>query len=112
MHTSSQLRLSGQHHEHSSSEAAMLAAILQLGQRPFRKSTFLQALVLGILGKFYNADVSYCVHVEKLFLDEFKCPGSTIQSSGQCTKEVKTRVQAGWSGWRLMCDRRIAAKDT
>ncbi|KAL7867553.1 hypothetical protein SRHO_G00089370 [Serrasalmus rhombeus] len=37
-----------------------------------------------------------------------------VESNGQCRKEVKKRVQAGWSGWRrvsgLICDRRIAAR--
>ncbi|KAL7841080.1 hypothetical protein SRHO_G00247710 [Serrasalmus rhombeus] len=37
-----------------------------------------------------------------------------MKSNGQCKKEVKKRVQAGWSGWRrvsgLMCDRRIVAR--
>uniref|UniRef100_A0A3B4CLA2 ribonuclease H n=1 Tax=Pygocentrus nattereri TaxID=42514 RepID=A0A3B4CLA2_PYGNA len=52
--------------------------------------------------------------VEVVKVDDFKYLGSTIQSNGQCRKEVKKRVQAGWSGWRrvsgLMCDRRIAAR--
>ena len=40
--------------------------------------------------------------------------GSTFQSNGECGKEVKKRVQAGWNGWRkvsgVMCDRRVSAK--
>lgn len=32
--------------------------------------------------------------------DESEYPGSTIQSRGLCTGEMKTRVQAGWTGWR------------
>lgn len=28
--------------------------------------------------------------------------GSTIESNGQCTREVKKIIQAGWSGWRLL----------
>ncbi|KAK3519634.1 hypothetical protein QTP86_002446 [Hemibagrus guttatus] len=31
---------------------------------------------------------------------EFKYLGSTVQSNGECGKEVKKRVQAGWNGWR------------
>ncbi|KAK3525767.1 hypothetical protein QTP70_007530 [Hemibagrus guttatus] len=33
-------------------------------------------------------------------VQEFKCLGSTVQSNGECGKEVKKRVQAGWNGWR------------
>ena len=47
-------------------------------------------------------------------VDEFKYLGSTVQSNGGCEKEVKRRVQAGWSGWRkvsgVICDRRVPAK--
>ena len=31
---------------------------------------------------------------------EFKYLGSTMQESGSCEREIKRRVQAGWSGWR------------
>lgn len=45
---------------------------------------------------------------------ELKYLRSTIQSNGQCTREVRKRVQARWSGWRLAsgvkCERRIAAR--
>ena len=47
-------------------------------------------------------------------VEDFKYLGSTIQSNGECGKEVKKRVQAGWNGWRkvsgVMCDRRVSAK--
>ncbi|KAK3553593.1 hypothetical protein QTP70_005766 [Hemibagrus guttatus] len=37
-----------------------------------------------------------------------------IQSNGECEKEVKKRVQAGWNGWRkvsgVLCDRKISAR--
>ena len=40
--------------------------------------------------------------------------GSTVQSNGECGREVKKRVQAGWNGWRRMsgviCDRRVSAR--
>ncbi|KAK3574713.1 hypothetical protein QTP86_015385 [Hemibagrus guttatus] len=40
--------------------------------------------------------------------------GSTVQSNGECGKEVKKRVQAGWNGWRkvsgVLCDRKISAR--
>ncbi|MCI4385396.1 hypothetical protein PGIGA_G00049960 [Pangasianodon gigas] len=46
-------------------------------------------------------------------VQEFKYLGSTVQSNGECGKEVKKRVQAGWNGWRMMsgvlCDRKISA---
>lgn len=52
--------------------------------------------------------------VEVVKVDEFKYLGSTVQSNGECGKEVKKRVQAGWSGWRrvsgVICDRRVAAR--
>ncbi|KAK3516099.1 hypothetical protein QTP70_005395 [Hemibagrus guttatus] len=40
--------------------------------------------------------------------------GSTVQSNGECGKEVKKRVQAGWNGWRkvsgVLCDQKISAR--
>ncbi|KAK3537114.1 hypothetical protein QTP70_002125 [Hemibagrus guttatus] len=33
-------------------------------------------------------------------VQEFKYLGSTVQSNGECGKEVKKQVQAGWNGWR------------
>ena len=33
-------------------------------------------------------------------VEDFKYLGSTVQSNGECGKEVKKRVQAGWTGWR------------
>ncbi|KAK3554723.1 hypothetical protein QTP70_032624 [Hemibagrus guttatus] len=45
---------------------------------------------------------------------EFKYLGSTVQSNGECGKEVKKRVQSGWNGWRkvsgVLCDRKISAR--
>ncbi|KAK3544418.1 hypothetical protein QTP86_011156 [Hemibagrus guttatus] len=47
-------------------------------------------------------------------VQEFKYLGSTVQSSGECGKEVKKRVQAGWNGWRkvsgVLCDQKISAR--
>ncbi|KAK3507571.1 hypothetical protein QTP70_028647 [Hemibagrus guttatus] len=47
-------------------------------------------------------------------VQEFKYLGSTVQSNGECGKEVKKRVQAGWNGWRkvsgVLCDREISAR--
>ncbi|MCJ8729260.1 hypothetical protein PDJAM_G00104010 [Pangasius djambal] len=47
-------------------------------------------------------------------VQEFKYLGSTVQSNGECRKEVKKRVQAGWNGWRkvsgVLCDRKISAR--
>ncbi|KAK3545483.1 hypothetical protein QTP70_007728 [Hemibagrus guttatus] len=46
-------------------------------------------------------------------VQELKYLGSTVQSNGECGKEVKKRVQAGWNGWRkvsgVLCDRKISA---
>ena len=40
--------------------------------------------------------------------------GSTVQSNGECGREVKKKVQAGWNGWRRMsgviCDRRVPVR--
>ena len=37
-----------------------------------------------------------------------------MQESGDCEREVKKRVRAGWNGWRrvsgLICDRRLLAR--
>ncbi|KAK3543468.1 hypothetical protein QTP70_022062, partial [Hemibagrus guttatus] len=47
-------------------------------------------------------------------VQEFKYLGSTVQSNGECGKEVKKRVQAGWNGWRkvsgVLCDRKLSAR--
>ncbi|KAK3521199.1 hypothetical protein QTP70_000483 [Hemibagrus guttatus] len=47
-------------------------------------------------------------------VQEFKYLGSTVQSNGECGKEVKKRVQAGWNGWRKMsgvlCDQKISVR--
>ena len=44
-------------------------------------------------------------------VEDFKYLGSTVQSNGECGREVKKRVQAGWNGWRgmsgVICDRRV-----
>ena len=35
-----------------------------------------------------------------------------MQSNGDCNREVKKRIQAGWNGWRkvtgVLCDRKIS----
>ena len=45
---------------------------------------------------------------------EFKYLGSMVQESGDCEREVKRSVQAGWNGWRrvfeIICDRRLPAR--
>ena len=47
-------------------------------------------------------------------VEDFKYLGSTVQSNGECGREVKKRVPAGWNGWRRMsgviCDRRVPAR--
>ena len=47
-------------------------------------------------------------------MEDFKYLDSTVQSNGECGREVKKRVQAGWNGWRRMsgviCDRRVSAR--
>ena len=47
-------------------------------------------------------------------VDNFKYLGLTVQSNGECGREVKKRVQAGWNGWRRMsgviCDRRVPSR--
>ncbi|KAK3531916.1 hypothetical protein QTP70_034423, partial [Hemibagrus guttatus] len=52
--------------------------------------------------------------VEVKKVQEFKYLGSTVQSNGECGKEVKKRVQAGWNGWRkvsgVLCDQKISAR--
>ena len=45
---------------------------------------------------------------------EFKYLGSTVQESGDCEREIKKRVQAGWNEWKrvsgVICDRRLPAR--
>ncbi|RXN38888.1 Retrovirus-related Pol poly LINE-1 [Labeo rohita] len=47
-------------------------------------------------------------------VQDFKYLGSTVQGNGECGKEVKRRVQAGWNGWRkvsgVLCDKRVSAR--
>ena len=47
-------------------------------------------------------------------MEDFRYLGLTIQSNGECVREVKKRVHAGWNGWRRMsgviCDRRVPAR--
>ena len=47
-------------------------------------------------------------------VDEFKYLGSTIQGNGDCDRELKKRIQAGWNGWRkmtgILCDKRAPVK--
>ena len=38
--------------------------------------------------------------VEVTKVNEFKYLSTTVQSNGECGREVKKRVQAGWHGWR------------
>ena len=42
---------------------------------------------------------------------DFKYLGSTVQSNGECEREVQKRLQAGWNEWRRMsrviCYRRV-----
>ena len=44
---------------------------------------------------------------------EFKYLGSIVQESGDCEREVKKRVQAGWNIWKrvsgVIRDRRLPA---
>ncbi|KAI5098071.1 hypothetical protein C0J45_11798, partial [Silurus meridionalis] len=45
----------------------------------------------------------------------FRYLGSTVQGNEECVREVKKRVQAGWSGWRrviagVIRDRRVFAR--
>ena len=47
-------------------------------------------------------------------VQDFKYLGSIIEQSGGCAKEVKKRIQAGWSSWRnatgISCDKRVPVK--
>lgn len=47
---------------------------------------------------------------EVVKVEEFKHLGSTIQSNGRCIRQVKKRVQTGWSGCRWVaggiCDKK------
>ena len=47
-------------------------------------------------------------------VEDFKYLGSTVQSNGECRREVKKRVLAGWNRWRRMsgmiCYRRVPAR--
>ena len=51
---------------------------------------------------------------ELVKVEDFKYLGSTVQRNGECGREVKKSVQAGWNGWRRMsgviCDMRVPAR--
>ena len=56
-----------------------------------------------------------CLQKEELKkVNEFKYLGTTMVSNGEYSREVKNRVQEGWSSWRrvsaVICDRRVPAK--
>ena len=46
--------------------------------------------------------------------EDFRYLGSTLQSNGECGREIKKRIQAGWHSWRrmsgILCDRRVSAR--
>ena len=37
---------------------------------------------------------------EVVKVEDFKYLGSTVQSNGECGREVAKRVHAGWNGWK------------
>ena len=50
---------------------------------------------------------------EVAIVEDVKYLCSTVQSNGECGREVKKRVQAGWNGWRRMSGaiyRRVPAR--
>ncbi|XP_063854033.1 uncharacterized protein LOC135096458 [Scylla paramamosain] len=54
--------------------------------------------------------------VQMTKVDEFRYLGPTVQSNGDCGREVKKKVQAGWNGWRrtaaVTCDRKVSTRTT
>ncbi|MBN3290917.1 LIN1 transcriptase, partial [Polypterus senegalus] len=61
-----------------------------------------------------ETEVSGMVRMQEVELVKVEELRSTVQSNRDCGREVKKRVQAGWSGWRrvsgVMCDRRVSAR--
>ena len=56
-----------------------------------------------------------CLQKEELKkVNEFKYLGTTMESNGEYSREVKNRIQVGWSNWRrvsaVIHDRRVPAK--
>ena len=51
---------------------------------------------------------------EVVKVEDFKYLSSSVQINGECGREVKKRVQAGWNGWGRIsgvnCDRRVPAR--
>ncbi len=47
-------------------------------------------------------------------VDEFRYLKSMVQRNGECAREVRKRVQAGWKDWRMVkgvvCDRKLSAR--
>ncbi|KAK3547880.1 hypothetical protein QTP70_000337 [Hemibagrus guttatus] len=70
-------------------------------------SPFLFAIVMDQLSEEVRQESPWTM----MFADDIV---STVQSNGECGKEVKKRVQAGWNGWRkvsgVLCDRKISAR--
>ena len=46
----------------------------------------------------------------------FKYLGSTVETNGECEREIEMRVKAAWKKWRelspFLCDRKMATKLT
>lgn len=42
--------------------------------------------------------------VEVAKVDDFKYLGPTVQSNGECEREVTKRMQTGWSKWRRVAE--------
>ena len=56
-----------------------------------------------------------CLQKEELKkANKFKYLGTTMVSNGEYSREVKNRIQVGWSSWRrvsaVICDRKSASK--
>ena len=85
-------------------------ALERRGMRVSRAKT--EYLVLN--GRDGDGDTIRMEGVEVKRVHDFKYLGSTVQSDGNCNREVKKRVQAGWNGWRklteIMCDKKLSGE--
>ena len=69
---------------------------------------------MPVFNTWLISKVSGLIIAGSIILINFQYLGSTVQSNGECGREVTKRVQAGWNSWRRMsgviCDRRVPAR--
>ncbi|KAK3538381.1 hypothetical protein QTP86_001546 [Hemibagrus guttatus] len=80
----------------------------------FQKRSILKVPAEELQKHTYTCVIQHSSLEEELVLNVSERQILRVQSNGECGKEVKKRVQAGWNGWRkvsgVLCDRKISAR--